>query len=180
MSILETSLPNGRVRFATRADVPLLLEFISELAAFEKLASEAVATREGLLASMFGPRPYAEALIVELEGRPVGFALFFHSFSTFLGAPGLYLEDLFVRPEARGRGVGRALMSVLARLTLQRGCRRFEWSVLDWNSGALDFYRALGAVPMNEWTVQRLTGPALERLATSEKPFTSRQPRPSS
>lgn len=166
MSTLETSLPNGRVRFATRVDVPLLLEFISELAAFEKLASEAVATSEGLLASMFGPRPYAEALIVELDGRPVGFALFFHSFSTFLGAPGLYLEDLFVRPEARGRGVGRAVMSVLARLTLERGCRRFEWSVLDWNSGALDFYRALGAVPMSEWTVQRLTGPDLERLAT--------------
>ena len=164
-STLETSLPHGRVRFATQADVPLLLELIGELAEFEKLASEAVATAEGLRASMFGQRPYAEALIAELDDRPVGFALFFHSFSTFLGAPGLSLEDLFVRPEARGRGVGRALMSVLARLTLERGCRRFEWSVLDWNSAALDFYGALGAVPMSEWTVQRLTGPALERLA---------------
>ncbi len=164
-STLETTPPRVRVRFATEADVPLLLELISELAEFEKLAKEAVATAQGLKASMFGARPYAEALVAEVGDEAVGFALFFHSFSTFLGAPGLYLEDLFVRPTKRSQGVGRALMRELARLTLERGCKRFEWSVLDWNARALDFYRSLGAVPMQEWTVQRLIGEPLERLA---------------
>ena len=157
------------IRCATGSDVPLLLELIRALAEFEKLSHQVVATEATLRASMFGARPYAEALIAEVDGAPVGFALFFHSFSTFLGEPGLYLEDLFVRPEARSQGIGRELMSALARVALERGCRRFEWSVLDWNERALAFYRQLGAEPMSEWTVQRLSGPALERLAGTNR-----------
>jgi len=155
------------VRSAAVGDVPVLLALIRALAEFEKLSHQVVATEATLKASMFGSRQYAEALIAEVDGAPVGFALFFHSFSTFLGEPGLYLEDLFVRPEARSHGIGLQLMSELARVALGRGCRRFEWSVLDWNERALSFYRRLGAEPMAEWTVQRLTGAALERLASA-------------
>lgn len=160
----KTSSPVA-IRAATPADVPTILHFIRSLARYEKLEGEVVADEPALLATLFGPRPAAEVLIAELAGAPVGFALFFISYSTFLARPGLYLEDLFVEPEARGRGAGLALMSALARITLERGYGRFEWSVLDWNTPSLDFYRALGAVPMAEWTVQRLVGAPLAELA---------------
>jgi GNAT superfamily N-acetyltransferase len=153
------------IRFATPADVSTILHLIRSLAGYEKLEHEVVASEAGLHATLFAPRPAAEVLIAELAGSPVGFALFFPNYSTFLGKPGLYLEDLFVEPAARGQGVGLALMSALARITAERGYGRFEWAVLDWNTPALEFYRALGAVPQSEWTVQRLTGAPLERLA---------------
>jgi GNAT superfamily N-acetyltransferase len=154
------------IRPATAGDVPVILELIRALAEFERLAGELVATEADLRRTLFGERPAAEVLIAELAAVPVGFALFFTSYSTFLGKPGLYLEDLFVRPEARKRGVGRAIMVALARITVERGYGRFEWSVLDWNADAIRFYRALGAVGLDEWTVQRVTGAALARLAS--------------
>ncbi len=153
------------LRPAQRGDIPLILSLIAELAEYERLAHEAVASEEDLFKALFGPRPAAEVVIAELEGRPVGFALFFISFSTFLGRPGLYLEDLYVRPDVRGRGVGKRLMVHLAGLCVERGYGRFEWSVLDWNAPSIAFYRSLGAVPMEEWTVQRVHGPALQALA---------------
>ncbi|MCW5800994.1 MAG: GNAT family N-acetyltransferase [Deltaproteobacteria bacterium] len=153
------------IRFAVAADTPVILAFIKDLAEYEKLSHEVVADEAQLRATLFGAHPAAEVLIAEAGGEPVGFALFFQSYSTFLGKPGLYLEDLFVRPLARKRGIGAALMSALARLAVQRDYGRFEWSVLDWNAPALDFYRSLGAAPMSEWTVQRLTGAPLAQLA---------------
>jgi GNAT superfamily N-acetyltransferase len=153
------------VRAATPADVPLLLELIRALAEYEKLSHQVVATEELLTETLFGPRPVAEAIIGELDGAPAGFAIFFQSYSTFLARRGLYLEDLFVRPALRGRGVGRALFVHLARLAVARGCGRFEWSVLDWNQPAIGFYKSLGAEPMSEWTVFRLTGEALVKAA---------------
>ena len=153
------------VRYATAADVPAILQFIRELAEYERLAHEVVADEAALRATLFGVKPAAEVLIAELTAGPVGFALFFQSYSTFLARPGLYLEDLFVRPAARGQGIGAALMSALARIAVQRHYGRFEWSVLDWNAPALKFYAALGANPQAEWTVQRLTGDPLHALA---------------
>ena len=153
------------IRFATHDDTVAILGFIKELAEYEKLSHEVVADEATLRATLFGVRPGAEVLIAELAGDPVGFALFFQSYSTFLAKPGLYLEDLFVQPRARGHGVGRALMSALARIAVQRHYGRFEWSVLDWNEPALAFYAALGAKPQSEWTVQRLTGAPLSELA---------------
>ena len=153
------------IRYATSTDVPAVLAFIRELADYERLAHEVVADEPQLRATLFGVRPAAEVLIAELAGEPVGFALFFQSYSTFLAKPGLYLEDLFVRPAARKHGVGRALMSALARIAIQRHYGRFEWSVLDWNEPALKFYAGLGAMPMNQWMVQRLTGSPLAHLA---------------
>jgi GNAT superfamily N-acetyltransferase len=153
------------IRVATAADVSTILSFIKDLAEYEKLAHEVVADEEALRTTLFGARPSAEVLLAELAGAPVGFALFFPSYSTFLGKPGLYLEDLFVRPSARGQGVGRALMSALARIAVSRDYGRFEWSVLDWNEPAIRFYRSLGAKPQSEWTVQRLTGAPLAALA---------------
>jgi GNAT superfamily N-acetyltransferase len=163
------------IRFARPDDAPTILAFIRELADFEKLAHEVLAEESLLRATLFGVKPAAEVLIAELGGSgasgfdrepaPVGFALFFQSYSTFLAKPGLYLEDLFVRPAARGKGVGGAMMSALARIAVQRNYGRFEWSVLDWNADALRFYDSLGARPQSEWTVQRLTGPALYSLA---------------
>ncbi len=153
------------IRPAVEADVPLILEFIRGLADYERLAHEVVATEPLLRQWLFGERPVAEVLLADLEGVPAGFALFFHNFSTFLGRPGIYLEDLFVRPEFRGRGVGIRLLGELARLAVARGCGRLEWSVLDWNEPAIGFYRALGAVSQDEWTVFRVTGEALTRLA---------------
>lgn len=159
------------IRAATEADVPLVLDFIRRLAEYERLSHEVVADEPLLRRTLFGARPGAEVRIAELDGRPVGFALFFHTFSTFLGRPGLYLEDLFVLPEARGRGVGRALLAHLARVALARDCGRLEWSVLDWNEPALRFYRSLGAHPMDDWTVHRVTGTALDRLAAAGAPL---------
>ncbi|TXI47865.1 MAG: GNAT family N-acetyltransferase [Lysobacter sp.] len=156
-----------RIRPATPADTALILALIRELAEYEKLAHEAVADEAGLAAQLFGPTPRAEVLIVEVEGKPAGFALFFHNFSTFVGKPGLYLEDLFVRPAFRGRGLGKRLMVRLAQIAVERDCGRFEWSVLDWNTPAIDFYRSLGAVGMDDWTVQRVSGVALRALAAS-------------
>jgi GNAT superfamily N-acetyltransferase len=153
------------IRPARPSDVPLILQLIGELAEYEKLSHEVVATEAALSAHLFGPRPAAEVLIGEVDGAPQGFALFFQSFSTFLARPGLYLEDLFVRPAFRGQGLGRQLLVELAHLAVERGCGRLEWSVLDWNEPALAFYRRMGARPMSEWTVQRLTGPALEGVA---------------
>ena len=153
------------IRFATVGDVPTVLHFIRSLARYEKLEHEVVADEAGLRATLFGARPGAEVLFAEHGGAPVGFALFFTNYSTFLGKPGLYLEDLFVEPAARGRGVGLALMSALAQIAVDRDYGRFEWAVLDWNTPALEFYRALGARPQSEWTVQRVVGEPLAALA---------------
>ncbi len=145
--------------------MPLILSFINELAEYERLSHEVVATEEALRAHLFGERPMAEVVIGQDGENPAGFALFFHSFSTFLGRPGIYLEDLYVRPEFRGRRIGRALLVHLARLAKERGCGRLEWSVLDWNEPAIGFYRDLGASPVGGWTVYRVSGEALEGLA---------------
>jgi len=153
------------IRPATEDDVPLVLQFIQDLADYERLRHEAVATQDDLRRHLFGTRPVAEVVFAEVEGEAVGFALFFTSFSTFLGRPGLYLEDLFVRPEWRGRGIGRRMLAHLARLTRDRGYGRLEWWVLDWNESAIGFYHGLGARAMDEWTTFRLAGEALERLA---------------
>lgn len=155
---------NLLIRPGTRADVPVIAELIRGLAHYEKLEHEVTMTEERLSANLFGPHHYAETLIAEEGGAPVGFALFFHNFSTFLAQPGIYLEDLFVVPELRGGGIGRALLKELARLALQRECGRLEWSVLDWNRDAIGFYERLGARPNSEWTVYRLTGEALSAL----------------
>jgi len=153
------------IRIARADDCATILGFIRDLAEYEKLAHEVVADEAQLRATLFGARPAAEVLIAERGSEALGFALFFTSYSTFLAKPGLYLEDLFVRPAARGAGVGGALMAACAKLCVERNYGRFEWSVLDWNEPALKFYRSLGAVPMAEWTVQRLTGAPLAALA---------------
>lgn len=160
--------PGVRLRAATPADLPLILGYIRALADYERLSDQVVADEALLDAHLFGERPAAEVLLAELDGAPAGFALYFTSFSTFLGRPGIYLEDLWVEPACRRRGVARTLLVALARLALARGCGRFEWSVLDWNEPAIRFYRALGAVGMDEWTVQRVSGAALVRLAGGE------------
>ena len=152
------------IRPAEPTDVPVVAELIWQLARFEKLEDQVVLTEELLSAGLFGPRPYAEAVIAEDDGEPIGFALFFHSFSTFLARPGLYLEVLFVLPTHRGRGVGRALLSHLARLAVERGCGRMEWAVLNWNKDAIRFYERLGAHPNSEWTVYRLDSEALNAV----------------
>lgn len=152
------------IRSATKADLPLIAKLIRDLADYERLAS-AVRFDEAVLGEkLFGARPYAEVLIGELDGDPQGFALFFHNFSTFEGKPGIYLEDLFVRPAARGSGLGKALLAKLAALALERDCARLEWSVLDWNQPAIGFYQKLGAGALDEWTIMRLDGAALAQL----------------
>lgn len=153
------------IRPATPEDVPLVLRFVRELAEYEREPDAVVATEPMLLDAFFGAKPYAEAVIAELDGIAAGFAVYFHNFSTWTGRPSLYLEDLYVTAAARGTGVGKALLAHLAGLALDRGCARFEWSVLDWNTPAIDFYRAMGAEPMDQWTVQRVSGDALVRLA---------------
>lgn len=153
------------IRVATEADVPLILDFIRRLAVYERLADRVVATEEALRRTLFGNPRFAEVLIGEADGEPVGFALFFHNYSTFLARPGVYLEDLFVRDEARGRGYGKALLARLAQIAVERGCGRLEWAVLDWNDPAIGFYKSLGAIPQDDWTTFRLTGDALESLA---------------
>lgn len=154
---------------AEEKDVPLILEFIQGLAEYERLRDSCVATEQKLRDTLFSPRPDAEVIIARLDGTPMGFALFFHNYSTFLAQRGLYLEDLFVKPEARGKGVGIALLSELARIAIDRDCGRLEWAVLDWNELAIDFYKRIGARPMDDWTVFRLTGDALDKLAARQR-----------
>lgn len=158
------SIANFDIRPATAADVPVILSFIKKLADYERLSNEAVATEELLRDSLFGARRHAEVAIGYFESRPVGFVLFFHNYSTFLGRPGMYIEDLFVDEAFRRRGFGGALLRHVARLAGERSCGRLEWSVLDWNEPAIRFYRKLGAVPMSDWTIFRVTGDALARL----------------
>ncbi|HEV7920470.1 MAG TPA: GNAT family N-acetyltransferase [Thermoanaerobaculia bacterium] len=159
-----------RIRPASPADVALILRFIRELARYERLEHLVVATEETVRETLFGERPYAEVIIAEADGQPVGFALFFHNYSTFLGQPGIYLEDLFVVPEGRGRGYGKALLAELARIAMARNCGRVEWAVLNWNRPAIDFYQSLGAKAQSEWQVYRVTGEALEKLAAVTAP----------
>jgi len=162
--------PPLTIEAARERDVPEILELIRALAVYEKLEDQVVATEDGLRETLFGKAPGAEVLMARIDSETVGFALFFHNYSTFLGQRGLYLEDLFVRPEHRGRGVGRALLQRLARLAVERRCGRLEWAVLDWNEPAIGFYRRLGAEPMSDWTVFRLTGTPLEALAAGKEP----------
>src|SRR6266511_2996648 len=157
------------IRPARVEDVPIILELIRDLATYERAPHEVTATEEQLLDVLFGERPAADVLLAFEEESPVGFAVYFYNFSTWLGRPGLYLEDLFVKPEKRGKGYGRALLVELAKIALDRGFCRMEWAVLNWNEPAIKFYRALGAKPMNEWTVFRLTRDGIARLAQAEK-----------
>jgi GNAT superfamily N-acetyltransferase len=151
---------------ARPADIPMILTLIGELAEFERLAHEVVATEASLSEALFGPRPAAETVVARVAGEVAGFALFFHNFSTFIGRAGLYLEDLYVRPAFRGQGVGRELLAHVARLAATRGCGRMEWAVLNWNRRAIGFYESLGAKPVNDWTVYRLDRAALEAIQT--------------
>jgi len=160
---------NCQITWAQESDVPTILQFIKDLAAYEKLEHEVVASVELLKKNLFGPSPYAEVILLEENGVRVGFALFFHSFSTFLALPGIYLEDLFVQPEHRGKGYGKMLLAFLAQIAVERGCGRFEWSVLDWNKPSIDFYLSLGAQSKTEWVGQRLTGQALKNLAAENR-----------
>jgi GNAT superfamily N-acetyltransferase len=153
------------IRTTTEADLPVILQLIRELATYEREPDAVVATEAGLREVLFGAKPSAEVLLATENAEPVGFAVFFHNFSTWLGGPGLYLEDLFVRPEKRGKGYGRALLERLAQIAKERGCGRMEWAVLDWNEPAIQFYRKLGATPMHEWTVFRLTKEEIAKLA---------------
>jgi len=160
--------PALRIIAATESDVPVLLSFVRKLAEYEKLSDQVEATEEHVRAALFGEGRVAEALLAYLGSEPVAFAVFFHNFSTFLGRPGIYLEDLFVDPPHRGKGIGKALLIELARIARARNCGRLEWAVLDWNESAIEFYRSLGAVPMDDWTIFRVTGTALARLAGEE------------
>lgn len=166
---LLTSDPKLHFRFAIEEDTSLILGFIKELAAYEKLSHEVVADESSLKETLFNGRKVAEVVIAESDGDPVGFALFFHNYSTFLAKPGLYLEDLYVKPGHRGNGVGRELLACLARIAVERECGRLEWWVLDWNDPAINFYKGLGGEPMDEWTVFRVTGDALQGLAEGDK-----------
>jgi GNAT superfamily N-acetyltransferase len=155
------------IRPASAADTPTIAALIRALAEYERLSHQVILDEDRLRTHLFGPRPFAEVLLAEEADEVVGFALFFHNFSTFLGQPGIYLEDLFVRPEHRGHGHGKALLTALARLAVERGCGRLEWAVLDWNEPSLRFYRSLGAVPLDDWTLYRLSGDALQTVARS-------------
>ena len=154
-----------QIREANESDVPQIHQFIRDLADYEKLAHVVVATDAQLRETLFGKTPYAEVIIAEEDGTPAGFALFFHNYSTFLAQPGIYLEDLFVKPEYRGRGYGKALLARLAQIARERNCGRVDWAVLDWNEPSIAFYESLGARRMDEWHTFRLTGPSLDRLA---------------
>ena len=162
----STDISGFQIRSATKADVPIILSFIKKLADYERLSHEVVATEEILCETLFARRRTAEVAIGYFKREPVGFVLFFHNYSTFLGRPGIYIEDLFVDEAFRRRGFGGALLRRVAQLAVERNCGRLEWSVLDWNEPAIDFYRKLGAVPMSEWTVFRVTGDSLTRLAS--------------
>ncbi len=161
----STAIPGFHIRTATKADVPIILSFIKKLADYERLSHEVVATEEILRKTLFGRERTAEVAIGYFNRDPVGFVLFFHNYSTFLGRPGLYIEDLFVDESFRRRGFGRALLLYVARLAKERDCGRLEWSVLDWNEPAVAFYKKLGAVPMSEWTIFRVTGDSLDNLS---------------
>jgi len=158
-------MPAIQIVPATAADTGVILELIRGLAEYEKLSHQVIATEERLRQSLFGPNPAAEVLLANYGAECAGFALFFQNYSTFLAQPGIYLEDLFVKTHLRGKGIGLALLSQLARLAVARGCGRMEWEVLDWNEPSINFYKKLGAVPMDDWTRYRLTGPVLERLS---------------
>lgn len=162
---IHTRIPEFSLRFAKPEDVPLVLQFIRELADYEKLLHKVVATEAVLHETLFGERPYAEVILGFWEGAPISFALFFHNFSTFLGRPGIYLEDLYVKSEMRGRGAGKTILSYLAKLASERGCGRLEWSVLDWNESAIQVYRSIGSKEMDEWRTWRVSGEALKTLA---------------
>ncbi len=162
---ISTSLNEFTVRNSSIDDCELILSFIKELAEYEKLSHEVVATVETLQETLYGENPFAEVLIGEFAGAAVGYALFFHNYSTFTGRPGIYLEDIYVKPEMRGKGFGKCMLSYIAKLAVARKCTRVEWSVLDWNEPSIQFYRSIGAVPMEEWTVQRLHETALEDFA---------------
>lgn len=165
---IPSRMPTLHVRPAKPADVPLIVSLIRELAEYERAPQEAQATESLIHDALFGPRPGCEALIGEADGKPQGFALYFHNFSTWKGRRGLYLEDLFVRPAARGIGLGALLLRKVAAIAVERGCPRMEWAVLDWNTPAIEFYRRLGAVPLDEWTIYRLSGEALARTASGD------------
>jgi GNAT superfamily N-acetyltransferase len=158
-------MSNFQIAPATEQDVPIILDLIKQLADYERLAHRVVATEQRLSDTLFGEHPAAEVLLASLEGETVGFAVFFTNYSTFLAKPGLYLEDLFVKPHARGKGIGKALLARLAKIAVERDCGRVDWSVLNWNEPSLRFYEALGAVPLSDWTTHRLTGEALVKLA---------------
>lgn len=160
---------NFEIKQATIEDTSLILSFIKELAEYEKLAHEVVATEDLLKKTLFGKKTHAEVVIGYLNSKPVSFALYFYNYSTFLGRPGIYLEDLFVKPEARGQGIGKKMLSYLARLAEEQNCGRLEWWVLDWNEDAIRFYKSIGAKPMDEWTVFRVTGNELKQLANLDK-----------
>ena|SRR5690349_13296742 len=164
----SNSISGLRIVPATESDVGVILSFIRKLAEYEKLLHQVEATEELLLETLFGQRRVAEVLIACLEEEPAGFALFFHNFSTFLGRPGIYLEDLFVEPVHRGKGIGKALLVEIAKIAKMRNCGRFEWAVLDWNSPAIEFYRRLGAMPLEDWTIFRVSGAALDNLAAQK------------
>lgn len=161
---IDTNIPNLKIRFATEEDNSLILTFIKELADYENLLHEVVATEEILYQSLF-VKKQAEVIISEYNNEPVGFALFFHNFSTFLGKANLYLEDLYVRPSVRGLGIGKTLLSALGKIAIDRDCGRLDWWCLDWNKSSIDFYKSMGAIPMDEWTVYRVEGDALVNLA---------------
>jgi len=163
-NLIDTKLDNFKLRFAEEKDVPLILEFIKGLAEYEKMLDKVTATEEILRESLFD-RKAAEVIIGEYDGTPVSFALFFHNFSTFLGKPGIYLEDLYVKPEMRGKGIGKTMLSFLAKLAVERKCGRLEWWCLDWNEPSIQFYKKMGAIPMEEWTVYRVCDDALINLA---------------
>lgn len=162
---IATALPDFVLRTASINDCQQILDFIKELAEYEKLSHEVVATVATLKETLFGEVSYAQAVLGEYQGKAVGYALFFHNFSTFTGRPGIYLEDLYVQPEMRGKGFGKCLLSYLAKLAVEKRCTRVEWSVLDWNEPSIQFYRSIGAAPMDEWTVQRLDGDELTKFA---------------
>ncbi len=162
--MINTNLEDFQLRLAKRKDVSLILEFIKELATYEKMSDDVVATEEMLLDSLFD-RKMAEVIIGEYKGKAVAFALFFHNYSTFLGRPGIYLEDLYVRPQMRGKGIGKIMLSFLAKLAIERKCGRLEWACLNWNEPSIEFYKQMGATPMEEWTVYRVTEDALDKLA---------------
>ena len=163
-NIIDTKVNDFKIRFAEENDTKLILDFIKELADYEKLLNEVVATEEILYDSLFVQKR-AEVIICEYEGKPIGFALFFHNFSTFLGKPGIYLEDLYVKPEMRGKGLGKIILSFLGKLAVERNCGRLEWWCIDWNESSIEFYKEMGAKPMDEWTVYRVCDSALSDLA---------------